>query len=195
MSYHFDNNNRYQIIYPYTSDRIYVESDLSTGVYKCYQEIKNKGVKTYIFIVHDIDSGKLYYFNIPKYKDIDKGMPVQTIKPENQAVNPMVPELILGLQSINHNPSIKDIADGNSDTDHEAGNGVGMKNPDNCKIIITQENNVADNKAMAPDFDKLKQNEIITRLNHVEYELWELKKKLASKKKKPPKEEESCVIM
>ena len=70
MSYYFDNNNRYQIIYPFNSEKIHVEPDLDHGAYKCYHEIKNKNVKTYMFIVHDIDNGALYHFNIPKYKNL-----------------------------------------------------------------------------------------------------------------------------
>ena len=71
MSHFFDNKYRYQIVYPYTSDKIYVESSIDHGAYKCYQEIKEKNIMTYIFIVHDIDASNLYYFNIPKNKSVD----------------------------------------------------------------------------------------------------------------------------
>src|SRR5579872_496628 len=70
MSYYFDNNNRYQIIYPYSSNKIHVAKNIDHGVHKCYQELKEYDVKTYIFMVHDIDSGMVYYFNIPKYKNL-----------------------------------------------------------------------------------------------------------------------------
>lgn len=69
MSYYFDNNNRYQIIYPFTSEKIHVASNISTGAEKCYQEIKEKNIVTPVFIVHEIDQGNMYYFDIPKYKN------------------------------------------------------------------------------------------------------------------------------
>jgi len=70
MNYYFDDNNRYQIIFPYTSDKIHVERDIEHGASKCYQELKDRDTKTYIFMVHDIDAGTVYYFNIPKYKHL-----------------------------------------------------------------------------------------------------------------------------
>lgn len=203
MSYHFDSNNRYQVIYPYTSDRIYVEPELSSAAYKCYQEIKNKGLKTYIFIVHDIDAGKLYYFNIPKYKDVDQGIPTQSIN--NRSANIPMPDFDQLIANNNdslleHTETvpIKELALAQG----SRASSLVKPNPDNCSnIIITQENNVVDDRTApesnVPSFDKLKQNEIITRLNHVEYELYIIKKKIAKEKHilKKKEEEESCVIM
>ena len=46
MSYYFDNNSRYQIIYPYTSDKIHVEPSIDHGVYRCYQELKDRNISS-----------------------------------------------------------------------------------------------------------------------------------------------------
>lgn len=71
MSYYFDNNNRYQIIYPYSSNKIHIANNIKKASEKCYQELKNNNYETYIFIVHDIDHDEFFYFNIPKYKNIE----------------------------------------------------------------------------------------------------------------------------
>src|SRR5258705_3150960 len=92
MSYYFDNNNRYQIVHPYTSDKIHVAPDIDHGAYKCYQELKEKNSNAYIFIVHEIDGGTLYYFNIPKNKQFENVNPAKVIPPQ---LNPD-PSLRLG---------------------------------------------------------------------------------------------------
>jgi hypothetical protein len=155
MSYYFDNNSRYQIIYPYTSDKIYVESSIDHGAYRCYQELKDRDVITYIFIVHDIDKGTLYYFNIPKNKHLDAT--------QNQATNPLIP--------VSHNTKIQDLL-----TQSPPMQSINIINPVN-----------------PPDHNAIKQNEIITRLNHVEYQLDVLKKSIQSAPKK--EEDDGCVIM
>jgi hypothetical protein len=86
MSHYFDGTRRFQIVYPYTSDKIHVEKNISHGAYKCYNEIKEKNIKTYLFIVHDIDAGTLYYFNIPKHKNEN-----QTIEQQPHSIQPYDP--------------------------------------------------------------------------------------------------------
>src|SRR5205814_5342740 len=81
MSHYFDKNERYQIIYPYESSKQYPEPDLDHGAYRCYQELVENNVMTYTFIVHNIDAGTIYYFNIPKNKHL-----------ENPQINPPHPE-------------------------------------------------------------------------------------------------------
>ena len=88
MSYFFDNNNRYQIIYPFTSEKIHVEQNLSAAAHKCYQEIKESNVKTHIFIIHDIDQGNMYYFDIPKNKDNNTNQIDNNINLMNGMKNP-----------------------------------------------------------------------------------------------------------
>jgi hypothetical protein len=149
MSYIFDNKNRYQIVFPYTSNKIHVETNIDHGAYKCYQELKEQDVKTYIFMVHDIDSGMIYYFNIPKYKEYD----TNTKNLSSHIVN-------------------------NTNKD------ININNINNTVPVSTNYENKLHQK---------KQDEIITRLNHVEYELEILKKMML---RKPKKEEElSCVIL
>jgi hypothetical protein len=157
MSYYFDNNSRYQIIYPYTSDKIHVESSIDHGAYRCYQELKDRDIITYIFIVHDIDAGTLYYFNVPKNKHLDA-----TQNPEPRDPIPQSGSTIpcsLPSQSIN------------------------IINPVNPSIPVVN---------ALTDWSHTKQNDIITRLNHVEYQLDDLKKRIQTP---PKKEEDGCVIM
>lgn len=197
MSYYFDNNSRYQIIYPYTSDKIHVEPSVDHGAYRCYQELKDRDIITYIFIVHDIDAGTLYYFNIPKNKHLDvmdakdrsprqlPGQSPQTIHPISQnttnnfkpGVTVSVPEP--GIQSIQSLPT------------QQMNTGIPTNQPiQSINIINPAHQPVPINTQ--PDYNLAKQNEIITRLNHVEYQLDTLKKKVYSL---PKKEEEGCVVM
>ncbi len=71
MTSYFDKNKRYQIVYPYVSDKIHVEDDLNIGVEKCYREIESRKIKAPLFVIHDIDSNKLYDVEIPKYKNVN----------------------------------------------------------------------------------------------------------------------------
>lgn len=161
MSYFFDNNNRYQIIFPYTSDKIHVSKDINYGAFKCYQELKDRNIKTYIFMIHDIDGGTVYHFNIPKYKNL-----------HDQQQN-TVPDIINqnGIPILQQNQSInKSINQQIADIESK------QNNQNNQYNQITQSN----------------QNEIITRLNHVEYQLDVLKKYCT---RVPKKEEGTCVIL
>lgn len=104
MSNYFDNNNRYQIIYPYTSDKIYVENSITKAANKCYNEIKQRDIKTYIFIVHDIDSGNIFYFNIPKYKKYKSAgtnLPEETNKNDKNDKN-LQNDIIVRLNNIEY---------------------------------------------------------------------------------------------
>lgn len=58
--------NKYKIVHPFESDLIHTSDSLTGGIYKCYNELKEKHIKTYIFIVHEINTGLLHYLNIPK---------------------------------------------------------------------------------------------------------------------------------
>jgi hypothetical protein len=69
MTSYFDKNKRYQIVFPYTSDKIYVENNLNEGADKCYREIEERKMKIPLFVIHDIDSNKLFDVEIPKYKN------------------------------------------------------------------------------------------------------------------------------
>jgi hypothetical protein len=167
MSYYFDNNSRYQIIHPYTSDKIHVEPSIDHGAYRCYQELKDRDIITYIFIVHDIDAGTLYYFNIPKNKHLDATQNLHVISknkspdpnPHNTQSGSVIP-CSLPTQSIN------------------------IINPANPSIPMVN---------ALTDYGATKQNDIITRLNHVEYQLDVLKKRIQLPPKK--EEEDGCVIM
>ena len=183
MSYYFDNNSRYQIIYPYTSDKIYVESSIDHGAYRCYQELKDRDVITYIYIVHDIDKGTLYYFNIPKNKHLDAT--------QNQATNPLNPAQNQATNPLN--PTQNQATNPLNPTQNQATNSL---NPISHNTIIqdslTQLPSMQSINIINPDHSAIKQNEIITRLNHVEYQLDVLKKRIQSA---PKKEEDGCVIM
>jgi hypothetical protein len=198
MAHYFDNNMRYQIIYPYESDRIHVEPDLDHGAYKCYQEIKDRDVKTYIFMVHAIDAGMVYYFNIPKNKHLDEhqtqpnsqnvpiaGSPLSGFRLQNKhpvqpqtnvPVNPQIPPVSI---SVTNAPSI--VNQPTSVPSQVSGQGT-MQN-------MTQ--------IPTPEYDKTKQNDIITRLNYVEYQLDVIKKVYLPRIKEKEKEkgDEGCVIM
>lgn len=203
MSYYFENNSRYQIIYPYTSDKIYVEPDIDHGAYRCYQELKERDVKTYIFFVHDIDHGTIYYFNIPKYKDLNNNSkyedfnnnPVENITFVNDTNS-------MPLQGItnNQNPIPIGIIDkqnqlNTTNATNTTINPVSNPTPNVSTTILVNhvppEQN--DKQIVQSTFDRAKQNEIITRLNHVEYQLDAIKKAVFTKP--PKKEEEGCTIM
>lgn len=115
MSYYFDTLNRFQIVYPYTSDKIYVEANLSNGADKCYQEIKNKDIKTYIFIVHDIDSNHLYYYNIPKNKKYESVDNIKTNIINNNTNNNTITDDINNItitnNDTNNNTMTNDVLD------------------------------------------------------------------------------------
>lgn len=209
MSYYFDNNSRYQIIYPYTSDKIHVEPSIDHGAYRCYQEIKDREIITYIFIVHDIDAGTLYYFNIPKNKHLEATQNPQPIT--NTGMNPspgmkQVPSSNLDPfvqhQAPTHQTS-QSIPQMNQPTTqstmqstmqsavqplvqptHQPMQSINIINPANPTVPLIG--------AAPTDYSIAKQNEIITRLNHVEYQLDRLKRKVQSE---PKKEEDGCVIM
>lgn len=94
--------NRYQIIYPYLSDTIHTAHSITKGADKCYNELKIKDVKTHMFVIQDLDHGKLYYFNIPKYSDLPQ---TQNIMPETNISNANVN--ILNMSGMSDNPSSK----------------------------------------------------------------------------------------
>lgn len=193
MSYYFDNNNRYQIIYPYTSNKIHVAKDINHGVHKCYQELKKHDVKTYIFMVHDIDSGMVYYFNIPKYKDlkdlndVDSGM-LDTVDVPNDISN------ITNITGIKI-PQINDnvILDTN-DPIASLRSVQALQSAQPLQYTQSLQNSPAITlNAEQNRMVQATQNEIVTRLNHVEYQLDVLKKMMIHKPKKD--DESSCVIM
>lgn len=195
MSYYFDNNNRYQIIYPYTSNKIHVAKDINHGVHKCYQELKKHDVKTYIFMVHDIDSGMVYYFDIPKYKDlqdIDSGMTnnvdvtnnMSGINSVKNSQNQNNDNMILNDNVIlNTNDPVTSLQ---SIQSIQALQSVPLQTSPTLTQHTTQ--HTEQNRNI-----QATQNEIITRLNHVEYQLDVLKKMMIHKPKK--EDESSCVIM
>lgn len=144
MSYFFDNNNRYQIIYPFTSEKIHVATNITIGAQKCYQEIKDNNIVTPVFIVHDIDQSNMYYFDIPKYKNVIESGEKEKDKDTHSLQNNITPNI-----NINQNVS-------------------------------------------SHHYDS-----IVTRLNHVECELDEIKKMLTLEKNinVEKNEELSCNIM
>jgi hypothetical protein len=97
-----ENNNRYQIIYPFTSDKIHIASNISDAAHKCYQELKDKNIITHIFIIHDIDQSNMYYFDIPKYKNSN---PISSINP----MNPTNSNPITSITPMNSNPVNLDV--------------------------------------------------------------------------------------
>lgn len=216
MSYYFDNNNRYQIIYPFTSNKIHVESSIDHGAYRCYQELKEHNVVTYIFIVHDIDAGTLYYFNIPKNKHLETNVQNNGFDQDRETMTR--PEIMNNEQNTtklftppcgasvpNHKPFYR--MDRSGSQRHEDVNAQNISEPKNQNLnrvqpmqpmqqainIINPANSMPVNlQNPMVEYNTAKQNEIITRLNHVEYQLEYLKKKVNSV---PKKEEDGCVIM
>lgn len=196
MTYYFENKNRYQVIFPYTSDKIHVEPDLDHGVHSCYQELKDRGVKTPVFLVYNMDSGNVYELEIPKYKDI------QLRKPDNnngQTINsfqqpaPNQTQVNQPMQSnyqIQPNPPQPNATQLNpsqtnpSQLNQPQPNPLQLNPPMQSVQIIQQPTPI--------DYDKQRHNELVTRLNHVEYQLEVLKKALIQK---PKKEEEGCIIV
>lgn len=162
MSYHFDNNNRYQIIFPYTSDKIHVEKDLNHGAYKCYQELKELDVKTYLFMVHDMDNGVIYHFNIPKYKAYEH----QT-EPKPKEVDKSYI-----LTTVENDKSQ-------------------LQNIQTAQTVQTVQPFQTIQTAQAVQLDQSRLNDLIVRLNNVEYQLDKIKKSVT----KHPKKDEGCVII
>lgn len=233
MSHHFDNNNRYQIIYPYTSDRIYVEPDINHGAYRCYNELKDRDIKTYIFIVHEIDTAAIYYFNIPKFRDyhnqqdfgntntntIPSGsFPALTKPPTNiphgiiEGINTQNPSLVdaVSIHSASQNVSSKQLVVPGLSQDTSLPNSVVLAtaptltlpiSPNNLPtipLIPTEPEKVIPTHTFqliqpTDKFDKLKQDEIIMRLNNVEYQLDIIKKNFNQAKKN--EEEDNCIIL
>ncbi len=248
MSYYFDNNNRYQIVYPFTSDKIHVESNISNGAYRCYQEIIKNNVKTYIFIVHDIDADKIYYFNIPKYKNIEKSTNDNTLIPgTSQSISQLQSQLKsqsqlqsqsqsqLHSQSQSHNnPTIEilqetiDVQTNKEKNKDKVSADQTIQDPMDrtVQVLMDRTIQIPNNQMLKPlstqtqihlpfnaekqkrlltndannfikfennTFDKTKQNEIITRLNNVEYQLEVIKKNIMFLK--PKKEENGCLLM
>jgi len=166
MNPFFDNKNRYQIIYPYTSDKIYVESDINSAARKCYQEINASSLKPYIFIVHDIDTGMIYHFNVPKNKDLQD----TNINPPNALPNAL--------------PNTMPIITNNilPPTQYQT-----IQQP--APIIqMVQPHPSNDNSQLLNKY-----NEVITRLNKVEYQLDNMRKIITAKPKKD--EDGECTIL
>ncbi len=172
MSYFFDNNNRYQIIYPFTSEKINVASNISDGAQKCYQEIKENNIMTHVFIVHEIDQGNMYYFDIPKYKNL---IPVNNNDQSNLfGLHEHIPNRHIN-QSINIIP-IKSISNTNQP----------QYQPQSTNQLVEQKQ----------DYDQAFAHRVITRLNNVEFELDAIKRSMALNNQKVEKDEElSCSVM
>lgn len=61
-------NNRYQLIYPITGNKVYSTSDLYSAGYKCYEELKNLDIiGDSVFVMKDVDSGNVYVFKINNF--------------------------------------------------------------------------------------------------------------------------------
>lgn len=187
MSYYFENKNRYQVIFPYTSDKIHVETDIDHGAYKCYQELKEQDIRTYIFMVHDIDSGMIYYFNIPKFKHLDTKNPdvvPVTMAPSTlpTTIPATIPATIPTTIPATTQTSMSVI--------------IPTKIPNTMSGALIESHVNQPEVYTRPDthnqFSQKRQNEIITRLNHVEYQLETLKKMIIQK---PKKEEDGCIIL
>lgn len=59
-------NNRYQLIKPIVSDKIYETSSLMKGAKKCYGEVKNSRISAQTFTIKNINSNEIYTFKIHK---------------------------------------------------------------------------------------------------------------------------------
>jgi hypothetical protein len=189
MSHYFDNNNRYQIIYPFTSKKIHVEQNLDRGANKCYQEIKDKNIKTYIFIVHDIDNGGLYYFNIPKFKNTtnnnDQGQG-QTITKKDSLVptNPDISNLTQDLIPTGDGCDLNDHRDNENRDDQR----------EKClpsRKYLNEHKEHEQNLTYKESKINRDNDDVIRRLNKVEYDLDIIKSHITHHQ---PKEESSCVI-
>jgi hypothetical protein len=186
MNYYFDNNNRYQIIFPYTSDKIYVEKDISYGAFKCYQELKDRNIKTYIFMVHDIDAGTIYYFNIPKNKHL------QDITQNNDEIITKSNKLEIMLGS----PDRK-LLQNQPNIENKNSFPTQLPQNENITMNILPNHEIQSKHENIPtvfeynQITQLKQNDIITRLNHVEYQLEVMRKNIIQK---PKEDDEGCII-
>ena len=224
MSYYFENTSRYQIIFPYTSDKIYVEGDLDHGVFQCYQEIKKLNVKTPVFMVHNIDAGSIYTIEIPKYKHLNLNMinnnnptNIQLKTAEQHIINrydvpfssnnitnhakelvsslavlptPNIEQPQINAPSFTSINSIPINASINSVPINPSINLVPVNPSINSMPINAPINSMLIN-AVQTEYDKMRQNEIITRLHNVEYQLDMLKRIVD---KKPEKDENACIL-
>lgn len=179
MSYYFDDNGRYQIIFPYTSDKIHVAKDINYGAFKCYQELKECDIKTYIFMVYAIDGGTVYYFNIPKYKHLQDNNQNQT--------NPD----ICGILNLNK-PEICKIEQNELLSKSKDLGNVSVNTTQICEYPHHPKMMHLPEEMKYNQITQSKQNEIITRLNHVEYQLETLKNNMLQK---PKQEDDNCVIL
>lgn len=185
MSYYFDNNNRYQIIFPYTSDKIHVDKDINYGAFKCYQELKERNIKTYIFMIHDIDAGTVYYFNIPKYKYLQDTSQRNNENPNNYSL----PKDVLDVTDRVSIPHDKMISQNNQDISKI--NQI-PQNENNLPVQHVQ--TIPQHISTEFEYNKitqLKQNDIITRLNHLEYQLEVIRKNSIQK---PKNDDDNCTI-
>ena len=162
----FGEGDRYQLIYPYESDKIHIEPNANAGVHSCYNELRRSNIKNSLFMVHNIDSGTIYHLEIPKFKHFkeEKSSHKKNIEVPNnneclhiqhpqQLNNPaIIPNQTLDINKLNSQPLINDRLD---------------------------------------NISRSRISDIVTRLNNVEYQVEELRKKL---KRLPKKEEDSCII-
>jgi hypothetical protein len=151
----FGEGDRYQIIYPYESDKIYIKPDVNAGVYSCYRELMRSNIKDPLFMVHNLDTGTIYHLEIPKFKNLTHNKISNIHKP---IINKPNAPLVTQVQTLQ------------------------IPQPQIPQPVIIEE---------PREISRARINDLVTRLNNVEYQVEKLRKKI---KKIPKKEEEICII-
>jgi hypothetical protein len=235
MNDFFSGYNRYQVIFPYESSKQHSEPDLDHGAYKCYQELVENNVMTHIFIIHNIDTGDIYYFDIPKNKHLEASQQIylnndpstmknhqpdhqdQTMDPIKQIDKPYIqssinqPSIHQPInqpsihQSINqpsihqpiNQPSIHQPI--NQPSIHQPINQPSIHQPINQPSIHQPINQPSIHQpinqpiqSMHQEYDRMIQNDLVTRLNRVEYQLDHIQMEMRKPQKK---EEDNCVLL
>jgi len=218
MNNFFSGYNRYQIIFPYESSKQHSEPDLDHGAYKCYQELVENNVMTHIFIVHNIDTGDIYYFDIPKNKHLETSQPMYLEKdpstvdylPYGLAPKELYPEKpFQPIQSTmcnnqNHNQdqqfdqfkqtTIKPYIQSSIQPSGQPSIQQPSQQPSQQPIQqpIQQPVQQSNQQSMQQEYDRMRQNDLVTRLNRVEYQLDLIQMEMRKPQKK---EEDNCVLL
>ena len=60
--------NKFRLVYPYESDKIYNKETIIKAADECYNELKNSNNNTNFFCIMNLDKNHIYNFEITKHK-------------------------------------------------------------------------------------------------------------------------------
>lgn len=65
--------DRYRLVYPYDSNNIYIANNVMKAADKCYSELVHNDKNNPFFCIMNIDTNKIFNFEIPKRQNIQNG--------------------------------------------------------------------------------------------------------------------------